>query len=253
MRWTEGTAGNESVEDHMRKPAAAVIALAMPCLAYVLVVAVLGDGIFGDTSVPPGRDRRAALAIRDHVTPFQEWGSKIFTWGYLNRYYGAAWYFTQSKGGKAKKVNLRDAFVTCLDQALAKYESVDLYLLAHTNEYVDWVAALPAERRQRLRLVYNTGCHNLPQGAQWLELGADAYVGHPGVSSSSVFYYFFLRRWTRGGTLQEATDASNALAATAFRQYEWFTLGRSDAAWLIKESTASLSGSAQLHLEDRAE
>lgn len=236
--------------ESMKKACAAAIVLALACLAYALVVTVVGDGIFWDTSVPPGREQRAALAIRDHVTPFQEWGSKIFTWGYLNRYYDAGWYFTQSKGGKAKKEDLREAFVSCLDHALEKYAAVDLYLLAHTNEYVEWVAALPAERRQRLRLVYNTGCHNLPQGTRWLELGADAYIGHPGVSSSSVFYYFFLRRWTRGGTLQEATDASNALAAKTFRQYEWLTFGRSDADWLIQESTASISGNAQLRLEN---
>ncbi len=229
----------------MSKRYAAAIAVILAGCAYALVVVVVGDGIFWDTSVPPGREHRAALAIRDNVTPFQKWGTKLFTWGYLKRYYGAAWYFTQ-----AKKGDLEDEFVACLDEALDRYPAVDLYLLAHTNEYVDWVAQLPVERRQRIRFVYNTGCHNLPQGPRWLELGADAYIGHPGVSSSSVFYCFLLRRWTRGGTLDDAITAGNAVADKTFRQYELLTMGRAKADWFIQESTASSFGDTRLRIED---
>lgn len=229
----------------MKKRYAAMIALALPCLAYVLVVAAVGDGVYADTRVPPGRELRAALAIRDNVTPFQKWGTRTFTLEYLKRYYGGAWYFTQRKEGA-----LKEEFTACLDQALQDYAVVDLYLLAHTNEYVKWVSELPAERRQRLRFVYNTGCHNLPQGQEWMGLGAKTYIGHPGVSSSSVFYYFFLRDWLRGGTLQEAMDASNRNADIAFRQYEWFTRGRVKADWFIQESTASSFGDTSIRLED---
>lgn len=229
----------------MRKLYAAAIALALPCLACVAVAGVLGDGIFWCTGVPPGKELRAALAIRDNVTPFQKWGSEVFTWRYLSRYYGAAWYFTQSKKGDLEK-----EFVACLDSALQRYPHVDLFFLAHTNEYIKWVEQLPAERRQRLRLIYNTGCHNLPQGPAWLELGAKTYVAHPGLSESSIFYYFFLRHWTRGGSVQEAMDSSNRLMERTFRQFEWITSGRWKAAWLMNESTASCFGDAQLRLED---
>jgi hypothetical protein len=214
-------------------------------LAYVAVVSVVGEGIFWSTGVPPGKELRAALAIRDDVTPFQKWGSEVFTWRYLSRYYDAAWYFTQSKKG-----DLETEFVSCLDNALQRYPHVDLFLLAHTNEYINWVAQLPAERRRRLRLIYNTGCHNLPQSPKWLELGAKTYVGHPGISASSVFYYFFLRRWTRGGTVQEAMDASNRLMERTFKQSELISFGRWNAAGLMNESTASCFGDTRLRLED---
>ena len=41
---------------------------------------------------------------------------------------------------------------------------VDLFLLAHSNKFIVWVAELPPARRAHLRLVYNTGCGDLPQG-----------------------------------------------------------------------------------------
>ena len=123
------------------------------------MLTAVGDGIYWHTAVPPGKEFRAALAIRDNVTPFQKWGSEVFTLRYLKRYYGGAWYFTQSKKGDLEK-----EITSCLDNALEHYSHVDLYLLAHTNEYIQWVARLPEERRQRLRLVYNTGCYNQSQG-----------------------------------------------------------------------------------------
>ena len=95
---------------------------------------------------------------------------------------------------------------------------MDLYLLAHHNHYVNWVAQVPAAARSHLRLVYNTGCRDVRQGPRWLNLGARAYVGHPGESASPVFYFFFLRRWTRGYSLGEAVERSqpiDALGASA--------------------------------------
>ena len=220
------------------------MALALACLAGVFVLSVLGDGIYWNTAVPPGRELRAAVAIRDNVSPFQKWGSEVFTLRYLERYYGGSWYFTQSKKG-----DLEAEITSCLEDALEHYRYVDLYLLAHSNEYVEWVARLPAQRRQRLRLVYNTGCHNKSQGPQWLELGAKAYVGHPGESWSSVFYYFFLRHWTRQGTIQEAVDRSNHLMDTTLREWEAITLGHWAAAPLMENSVASRYGDGQLRLE----
>ncbi len=230
----------------MQKRYAAIITLALPCLAFIAVISVVGDGIFLNTCVPPGKEFRAALAIRDNVTPFQKWGTAVFTWRYLCRYYGGAWYFTQSKKG-----DLEQEFIACLDNALQKYPQVDLFLLAHTNEYVKWAEQLPEDRRRHLRFVYNTGCHNLPQGDEWLKLGAKAYIGHPGNSSSSVFYYFFLRLWTRGEDLRHALDASNRLMEKSFRLFERFDKHWGDASELMKESTASSVGDAAIRLEVR--
>lgn len=228
----------------MKKRYAVIVTVLLPCLAFIAVLCTIGDGIFLDTRVAPGREFRAALAIRDNVTPFQKWGTHVFTWRYLTRYYGGAWYFTQSKKGDLEK-----EFVACLDSALRHYPQVDLFLLAHTNSYIKWVAQIPEERRQNLRLIYNTGCHNLPQGEEWLKLGAKTYVGHPGVSSSSVFYYFFLRAWTRGYDVQHATDASNRYMGKSFRLSEKILPRFGNAETLMKESTASITGNTALQLE----
>ena len=220
----------------MKKSLAAIIAVLLPCLAYVVVVA-LTERVFCDTTIPAGKERRAALAIRDNVTPFQKWGSKQFTWPYLDRYYDAAWYFTQSDSD-----NCKEAFQSCLSTALERYAEVDLFLLAHGNYFVQWVAELPAERRDRIRLVYNTGCRDLRQGPLWLSLGEKAYVGHPGVSASPVFYFYFLRRSARGAALQDAMDESNALMRSTLARMQFFSFGKVDAVRTSQESEAFCYG-----------
>jgi hypothetical protein len=65
----------------MKKSTAAAIAVLLTCPAYVVVVS-LTERIFCQTAVQPGRERRAAIAIRDNVTPFQKWGSMQFTQPY---------------------------------------------------------------------------------------------------------------------------------------------------------------------------
>jgi hypothetical protein len=227
----------------MRRLPAAAIALGLTALAYGVVLGTVGDVTFRSTAVPPGREHRAALAIRDDVTTFQKWGTEMFTRQYLRRYYAAAWYFTQAQKGDQEA-----EFVACLDRALERYPQVDLFLLAHTNRYVKWVAGLPEERRRHLRFVYNTGCHNEAQNARWLEVGAEAYVGHPGVTWSPVFYYFFLRRWTRGSAINEAVEVSNRHMERVLKAWEWISWGRWDAAALIRETTASCYGDGQLRL-----
>ncbi len=224
----------------MKKSTAGAIAVLLPCLAYVAVV-VLTERVFWQTAVPLGKERRAALAIRDNVTPFQKWGSKHFTQPYLDRYYDAAWYFTQSDTDDCKQ-----AFLSRLDAALQRYAEVDLYQLAHGNYFVRWVAELPPDRRGRIRLVYNTGCRDLQQGPLWLSLGAKAYVGHPGVSASPVFYVYFLRRWTRGAALQDALDESNGLMRSTLARAAFLSFGKLDAARTYQESEAFCYGKKEI-------
>lgn len=230
----------------MKRSHAAMVTAAFVILSYVIVV-FLTDGVFLSTSPPPGRDRRAAVAIRDNVTPFQKWGSKAFTWPYLSRYYNECWYFTQTDSN-----NQHESFVTALDDALLRYDDVDVYLLAHDNRFIQWVAQLPLENRTHLRLVYNTGCEDLAQGPEWLKLGARAYVGHPGVSASPVFYVYFLRRWTRGYSLGDAVDASNHSMHAALCRMNILELGRGDPSELYKQSAARIFGDEKLSLiEDK--
>jgi hypothetical protein len=227
----------------MKKPAAFVSALLLPCLAYVVVVAV-SDRVFWRTAIPAGKERRAAVAICSNplVTPFQKWGAKQFTWPYLDKYYDTACYFVQSSSDDCKR-----AFLSCLDAALERHAEVDLFLLAHTNSFFLWVRELPPEHRARLRLVYNSGCRNLEQGPTWLGLGAKAYVGHPGISESPVFYCYFLRRWIQNGAiLQNAVDESNGLMQTALARMEFVAPGRMNAEKTSRETKAFCYGDKRL-------
>src|SRR5262249_45917323 len=142
----------------MQKSKAFGIAVLLACLAYGVLVA-LTERVFWYTDAPLGKERRAALAIRDNVSPFQKWGSKQFTTPYLDKYYDAAWYFTQTHQGDCK-----ETFLSTLDTALQRHPEVDLFLLAHSNQYIAWVRDLPPERRSHIRLVYNTGCRDSRQG-----------------------------------------------------------------------------------------
>jgi hypothetical protein len=230
----------------LKKRDALLVALILAALACALVAITVGDGPFRRTAVPPGRESRAALAIRDDVTTFQKWGSHLFTWGYLKRYYDNAWYFTQPAEDA-----LKEEFMACLGEALEQYTEVDLFLLAHTNHYVKWVKELPEKSRQRLRLIYNTGCHDQTQYNDWLELGADTYVGHPGVTWSPIFYYFFLRRWARGQEIELATEISNRRMKLTLHAWERITFGYWNAEELIKETIATHFGNARLRIQDR--
>lgn len=153
-----------------------------------------------------GREHRAAFAIRDYVIPFQQWGTRAFTVPNLEAAYGRVEYMTQREW----REDLSEEFARRLGALLETHEAVDLFLLAHSNPFVDWVAKVPPRLRTRLRLVYNTGCYDLKQKDAWLGLGARAYVGHVGSSDSPVFYVYFLRRWLRGSTLHEVVAESNA-------------------------------------------
>lgn len=207
----------------------------------VLVAAALAVVVaLGDRPVPqrrePGPRTRAAVALRDHVIPFQKWGTKLFTVPHLEEGYDHVAYLTQSGPG-----DKRDEVVAALEQALTRYDVVDLFLLAHGNRFVEWVEAIDPALRARLRLVYNTGCGGARQAEEWLAVGADVYVGHPAIQSiSPAFYLFFLRRWTRGWPLVESVEAANRAAA---RRLGWLGMDRG-----LTDASAVIVGRAGLWL-----
>lgn len=192
----------------------------------------------------PRRESRAAIAIRDNVIPFQKWGSKAFTLRSLERGYGEVAYFTENAKGDKK-----DEFVRGLTSALERHECVDIFLLAHSNRYVDWVAEVDPALRHRIRLVYNTGCQDGRQADRWLGLGARTYVGHPGESESPVFYFFFLRRWAAGHSAGTAVDESNALLERTLVSASTLGLGVPDADAVLLETQATCFGDADATLE----
>lgn len=152
-----------------------------------------------------GREQRAAVAIRGADPPVVLWLSKVFTLPYLERYYAQTTYITE-----LPDTDPQAAFVAGLQETLDQYETVDVFILAHSNHYEEWMGAIDPALRRRIRLVYNTGCGNVSTAPAWIEAGAATSVAHPGESSSPIFFFFFLRRWTLGENIDHAVDESNA-------------------------------------------
>lgn len=219
---------------------AGVGTLALLLLAVAIVLSVTEIPVMRRKPATP-RARCAAVALRDNVSPFQKWGSRNFTIDNLNAAYDRTWYFTQNP-----EYNRKAEVLEALNRALAEYDAVDLFLLAHGNRFYEWVREIPAERRAKLRLVYNTGCENLDQNRMWLALGAKTYVGHPGVSMSPIFYVYFLRRWTSGWTVAEATREGNLRMRGVLGRVQFVSAGVLDADELYRSSEAAVFGDAGL-------
>lgn len=188
----------------MSGKAAALLTAVGIVVSFILLTLVF------DTTPPTLRIQNpntqiAAVAYRDNVIPFQKFGSKLFTVPAIETYYDGAYYVTDRGlgGGRGK-------FLAALHAATTEYDAVDLFLLAHSNQIVRWLEAFPPEQRQKIRLVYNTGCRDAYQADAWMRLGVRTYVGHPGRASvSPVFYVYFLRRWIRGHSAIDATRVAN--------------------------------------------
>lgn len=147
----------------------------------------------------------AAIAIRDNVSKFEKNGSLIFSRVCFDRKYVKSIYFTQNFQDEHKQ-----AFTDSLSALLKNYEEVDVYVLAHTNEYFIWLANVDPELRKKINFAYNTGCGNFDQYNIYKDLGADAYIGHKGRESlSPIFYFYFLRRYCSGIETGEATEQAN--------------------------------------------
>ncbi len=161
----------------------------------------------------------AAISIRDDVIPFQKMGSRLFTVPYLQQNYDHFAYYTQYR-----KDDKKDSFVDSLYLFLNKYDSVDVYLLAHANYYFSWIDTFPRKLLSKIRMVYNTGCGNADQSYIWLSLGVSSYIGHPGIKSQSpVFYFFFLRRLTAYNDIKKAVDEANIRTEHFFSTYSFLS------------------------------
>lgn len=202
-RGTDGAVEPQPPRLRSRWRAAVATALVLAVAALTVVLAT--DRPLFDAPSRTGVADRAAFAVRDRVPAFQQWGSRAFTVPSLQAAYGEVEYLTI----RGANEDHREDFVQRLQRLLESHASVDLFVLAHSNHVIDWVAPLDAALRRRLRLVYNTGCFDARQRERWLELGARSYVGHVGLSESPIFYVFFLRRWLRGQPLADAVAEGN--------------------------------------------
>lgn len=227
------------------KISAILFSILLWLISYLLIVKST-DRWFCRPHSPPGKNNRAAIAIRDNVNSFQKWGSKNFTAGYLEHYYHRYWYFTESSNNNCKK-----QFQQSLRYALSRYPQVDLYLLAHQNNYIYWIESLPPHLLTNLHLVYNTGCGDIYQGKHWLNLGADAYIGHYDQSSSPVFYFYFLRRWSCGYSAGQALAESNQLMKTFLKQIKILSFSQLDAEKIFLQSQAEILGNPDITIGGR--
>lgn len=190
--------------------------------------------------------KRAAIAIRDHVNPFQKWGTQLFVQPTLQRGYHKVHYFTQFS-----RYDIKDEYVATLRRALQRHDVVDIFLYIHSSSrYLYWTMLhIKPKLRQKLRLVYNTGCGNMNQGKSWLRIGADAYVGHAGRRSvSPVFAVFFARRWIVGVPLGEAVKQANAAAKPRLMVAGALSFGVVSGAQLWRWTRADLVGERTLSI-----
>jgi hypothetical protein len=108
------------------------------------VLALVAVGVLIDRPRPAGeparRDRRAALAIRDAVDPAEI----LLTWAFvaprLERAYGEVRTVTEPQPFDGPS---RERFVADFLDLAARYAEIDIYGLAHTNDYVTWLAQAP--------------------------------------------------------------------------------------------------------------
>ncbi|MBK9388323.1 MAG: hypothetical protein IPN34_26175 [Planctomycetes bacterium] len=221
-----------------RRTALGVTALLV--MSFFALVAALSDAPRLSRPITAERAQRAAFAIRDRVYPFQQWGSRAFSLPLLESAYGRVEYLTLRADGSDGAARYRAQLGALLESGV----QVDLFLLAHSNPFVAWTRELDAAQRERIRLVYNTGCFDLRQRDEWLALGADAYVGHVGNSASSLFYVFFLRAWIRGDPLAEILEDSNALTARFLHRLCAVLGARAEP--LVEATRAELGGAERL-------
>ncbi len=190
-------------------------------------------------SRPRGIEQRvAAVAIRDHVIPFQKFGTKLFTVPTLGGRYDHFAYITQDFHGDKRR-----EFVEAIEHAASVADAVDLWILAHGNDFVFWLHDLSPAARGKLRLAYNTGCANAYQAQSWHRQGVRTYVGHPGETSvSPVFYVFFARRFVRGWNARDAMVDANAQTTRRLELFGWATLGMFDGTALAAASAGVVTG-----------
>jgi hypothetical protein len=186
--------------------------LVVTLLPLSMLVAIAA---FADRPMPyseeSGGQRRAALAIRDPVDPVETLATWAFVRPRLEAAYADVRTVTETHRGDPKS---REAFVAGFADLAKRFSEIDVWCLAHTNDYVDWLAVLPRGETTKIRLVYNSGCECGEQAPRWLDLGATTYVGHPGTAPHAPFCALFLRRWLSGLSVRDAVDSANAQART---------------------------------------
>ncbi|MFL5754509.1 MAG: hypothetical protein ACJ76F_13940 [Bacteroidia bacterium] len=204
----------------MRKSFAITIILALLAVCFCSIV-FFTDRPLAFVSIKSNK-KFAAIAIRDNVDKFQKYGTRLFTFPFLKKNYQTVVYFTQNEPGDKKQ-----DFLKSVSDLLRDNDSLDIFLLAHSNSYWEWMEEIKDKSLlSRIRLVYNTGCSGYSQAEQWKTIGAKYYVAHRSSQSiSPVFYFYFLRRYCAGMPLQESTSQANFAMHEKLRRLNRLSLG----------------------------
>jgi hypothetical protein len=221
------------------------VAIALPYLAFFLGLNSI-EPPTREAFAPLNEHSRGAFVFRDNVSGMEKLGSKLLARSQLRPAYDELVYVTQ----RADRRHFDESeLLEPLRGLLQRHAVVDIFLFAHGNGFVEWIVTLPEELRQRIRLVYNTGCGGASQDRRWLAIGADAYVGHPGRSASSLFCLYFTRRWARGWSLERAVSSSNDMSWGRVKVMKWLGLdSKKEDLWL--GTRAELSGDLALRVGD---
>lgn len=232
------------VSSMAQKRSRRALGVTVSTLVSLIALVCLVETPFWRFDAARGKERRAAVAMRGVDPPAVLWVSKVFTLPYLEKYYAQTTYITELPDSDAQQ-----AFVAGLEEALARYETVDVFILAHSNHYEEWLEGIDPGLRQKIRLVYNTGCHNTSTAPAWIEAGATTAVAHPGVSESPIFFFFFLRRWTLGENIDDALAESNRRMRWVVDWQARLPVGDIDPEVVYQETEAQCFGQCAIGIE----
>lgn len=159
----------------------------------------------------------AAFAIVNNPPAPVQWGTRTFITPLLKSYAEHGFFEPQSTPDGDSEID-NQAFVERMTSALQRFPVVDLFILAHGNDYYFLLNDIDPQLRQRIRLVYNSGCEGEDDADQWLHRGVQAYVGHPDHSISPVFLNGFLTYWRNGRSLKDAVALANQNVYAVFAE-----------------------------------
>lgn len=165
----------------------------------------------------------AAFAIVHNPPAPIQWGSRSFITPLLETYEEHEIFEPQKRRSGPPEIDVA-AIRQRLRQALAQRAAVDLFILAHGNDYYRLLDAIEPALRQRLRLVYNSGCDDARDAREWQRRGVRAYIGHPDYSLSPIFLNRFRTLWWSGETASAAVAQANAHLHRVFVQRHAFDL-----------------------------
>lgn len=210
-------------------------------LISVLVVVVGGDQPRWRTEGVGDSTTRGAVAYRDQENAFFQWGTELYMVPLLEGAYAEVAYVTQRGPEDLRRLT------QAIEAMLGRHTVVDLFLAVHGARTLPYLMAdIDPALRARLRLVYSTGCGDGHIGHWWLEMGADTFVGHHGqFSVSPVFLVYFLRRWSEGLSVAEATQVANGQTANRLGLVD--ALGLLELS-LVDETVARTQGDTTLRL-----